>query len=244
MQGTERLMNPIRMMKRAVNRLRSEARVNGIVLPIDRSVLSPLMELTLAAGRYERRERALSARIIRPGDVVLELGAGLGFLSSYLRKFTGARKIVCVEANPNLIPYISRVHALNGIDGVELLNGVVVPRADGTASIPFYCRRDFWASSLDPSAPFEAVVSVGALRFSDILECHRPDVLVMDIEGGELELLTAPSAGSIRAAVIETHPGQYGPDGLRAIEANLERLGFVEDAAGRDRDVRTFVRAR
>jgi hypothetical protein len=52
-------MNPLRTIKRAVNRLRGEARVNGIVLPIDRSVLSPHMELTLAAGRYERRERAL-----------------------------------------------------------------------------------------------------------------------------------------------------------------------------------------
>ena len=63
-------MNPIRAIKRSINRLRGEARVNGIALPIDRSVLSPHMELTLAAGRYERRERALSARIIRPGDVV------------------------------------------------------------------------------------------------------------------------------------------------------------------------------
>jgi hypothetical protein len=40
------------------------------------------------------------------------------------------------------------------------------------------------------------------------------------------------------------HPGHYGPDGLRAIEADLARLGFVEDAAGMDRDVRTFVRPR
>jgi FkbM family methyltransferase len=236
-------MNPLRTIKRSVNWLRGEAHVSGIVLPIDRSVLSPHMELTLAAGRYERRERALSARIVRPGDVVLELGAGLGFLSSYLRKFTGAGKIVCVEANPNLIPYINRVHAVNAIDRIELLNGVVVPRPASAASIPFYCRRDFWASSLDPSSPFESVVSVGALSFPDILDRHRPDVLIMDIEGGELELLTTPSAGSIRAAVVETHPGHYGPDGLRAIEANFARLGFVEDAAGMDRDVRTFVRA-
>jgi FkbM family methyltransferase len=229
-------------MKRSINRLRGAARVNGIALPIDHSVLSPHMELTLAAGRYERRERALSARIVRPGDVVLELGAGLGFLGSYLRKFTGAGKIVCVEANPHLIPYITRVHALNRIDAVEVLNGVVVPRPGGPVSFPFYCRRDFWASSLDPTLPFQSVVSVGVLNLADILDEHRPDILVMDIEGGELDLLGAPTLGSIRAAVIETHPGQYGADGLRAVEANLARLGFIEDPAGADRDVRTFVR--
>jgi predicted RNA methylase len=130
-------MNPIRTIKRSINRLRGEARVNGIALPIDRSVLSPHMELTLAAGRYERRERALSARIIRSGDVVLELGAGLGFLGSYLRKFTRAGKIVCVEANPHLIPYIARVHALNRIEAIEVLNGVVVPRDGEPISFPF-----------------------------------------------------------------------------------------------------------
>lgn len=235
-------MNPVRIIKRAINRLRGNARVSGIVLPIDRNVLSPHMELTLAAGRYERRERALATRIMRPGDVVLELGAGLGFLSSYLRKFTDAGNIVCVEANPRLIPYIRRVHALNGIDGVELLNGVVVVHGDAPRAFPFFCRRDFWSSSLDASLPYDAVVEVGALSFSAILQQHRPDVLIMDIEGGELDVLAAPSAGSIRAAVIETHPGLYGADGLRAVEANLARLGFAEDPEGMDRDVRTFIR--
>lgn len=235
-------MNLTRIIKRAFNRLNGCARVNGISLPIDRDVLSPHMELTLAAGRYERRERALSARIVRRGDVVLELGAGLGFLGSYLRKFTDVGNIVCVEANPRLIPYIHRVHALNGIDGIEVLNGVVVADDEAPRTFPFFCRRDFWASSLDASLPYDAVVEVGSLSLTDILRQHRPDVLIMDIEGGELDLFTAPSAGSIRAAVIETHPGLYGADGLRAVEANLARLGFAEDPEGMDRNVRTFIR--
>lgn len=235
-------MNIARMIKRAVNRMRGIASVHGILLPVDRNVLSPRMELTLASGKYEARERVLSTRIVHAGDVVLELGAGLGFVGSYLRKFTKAGKIICIEANPRLIPYINTVHELNSVENVEVLSGVVIPGYRQARTFPFYCRTDFWASSLDDAAPYDTVVHVRSLSFPEILEQHRPDVLIMDIEGGELDLLSAPSAGSIRAIVLETHPRVYGADGVRAVEANLARLGFVEDPHGADRVVRTFVR--
>jgi len=225
-------MNPVRLAKRTINRIRGEAMVSGIVLPIDRSILSPQMELTLAAGRYERRERKLASRVVRDGDVVLELGAGLGFISSYLRKSTGVGKIVAVEANPRLIPYIQRVHAMNASTNIEVLNGVVVPDHAGPASFSFYCRRDFWASSLSDTSPYEAELQVKTHVLPDLLTTYRPDVLVMDIEGGEIELLSAKDLGSIRAAVIETHPYAYGAAGLAALESNLQRLGFHEDETG------------
>jgi len=235
-------MNPVRFAKRAINRIRGEAVVNGITLPIDRSILSPQMELTLAAGRYERRERRLASRVIRDGDVVLELGAGLGFISSYLRKSTGAGKIVAVEANPRLIPYIRRVHAMNASSNIELLNGIVVPDHTGPKTFSFFCRRDFWASSLKATPPFEVELEVETHVLPDLLAAHRPDVLVMDIEGGELELLSAKDLGTIRAAVIETHPFAYGAAGLATVEANLRRLGFREDDAGTEGFVRTFIK--
>ncbi len=78
------------------NRHRGEARVDGIRLPIDRTVLSPKMEYTLAKGRYEYGEARQAARVISPGDTVLELGSGIGFVSSYLRRHTAAGTIICV----------------------------------------------------------------------------------------------------------------------------------------------------
>lgn len=240
--GGQSAMNPVRLIARILNRMRGRALVNGIKLPIDRSILSPYMELTLAAGRYERRERELANRIIRNGDVVLELGAGLGFIGACLRRYSGAGKIISIEANPRLIPYIRRVHSLNGIEEVEVLHGVVVPDRGAPATIPFYCRRDFWASSLDGTTPFEREVEVTSFVLSDILANHQPDVLVMDIEGGELELLAAPDLGTVRALVIETHPGAYGASGLGGLEANIARLGFREDEAGTSGKVRTFIR--
>lgn len=230
------------MFKRSLNRLRGGVDVSGVWLPIDRGVLSPRMELSLAGGRYEARERVMATRVIRPGDVVLELGSGLGFISSYVRQCTGAGKIICVEANPRLIPYIRGVHALNAVTDVEVLNGVVVATEGKPQTFPFYCRNDFWASSLSAALPYDRVVDVPALPLAEILSANRPDVLIMDIEGGEIELMKTPSLGSIRAIVVETHAGEYGDGGIQALENDLARLGFAEDIDGAMRDVRTFLR--
>lgn len=236
-------IRPLLMLKRTLNRLRGGADVSGVWLPIDRGILSPRMELSLAAGRYEARERAMATRVIQPGDVVLELGSGLGFISSYVRQCTGAGKIICVEANPRLIPYINNVHALNCVANVEVLNRVVVATESSPQTFPFYCRSDFWASSLSPLSPYNRVVDVPAVPFAEILRTHRPDVLIMDIEGGEIDLMKTPSLGSIRTVVVETHAGAYGAAGIRALEDDIARLGFTEDPDGAARDVRTFLRS-
>lgn len=236
-------IRPLLMLKRALNRRRGRADISGVWLPIDRGILSPRMELSLASGRFEARERSMATRIIQPGDVVLELGSGLGFISSYVRQRTGAGKIICVEANPLLIPYIRSVHALNAVANVEVLNRVVVATEETPQTFPFYCRNDFWASSLSAASPYDRVVDVPVLPLADILRTHSPDILIMDIEGGEIDLLKAANLGSIRAVVMETHAKAYGAKGIRALENDLVRLGFTEDPDGAARDVRTFLRA-
>lgn len=242
-------IRPLLMLKHALNRRRGRADVSGVWLPIDRGILSPSMELSLASGRYEARERNMATRIIQPGDVVLELGSGLGFISSYVRQRTGAGKIICVEANPRLIPYIRSVHALNAVANVEVLNRVVVATEVTPQKFPFYCRNDFWVSSLSAASPYDRVVDVPALPLADILRTHSPDILIMDIEGGEIDLMKSPNLGSVRAVVMETHARAYGAVAYGAVasalvENDLVRLGFTEDPDGAARDVRTFRRER
>ena len=235
-------MKPARAARMLFNRHRGEARVDGIRLPIDRTVLSPKMEYTLAKGRYEYGEARQAARVISPGDTVLELGSGIGFVSSYLRRHTAAGKIICVEANPELIPFIRRVHAINEIEDTVVLNGVAqVPPC--SAAVPFYSRRDFWASSLDAdSEPYEKIVKVPGLNFIELLETYRPNVLVMDIEGGELSLLATPELKHVRSIVMEVHVSSYGQTGLDQLLADARRLGFSVDPRGTAREVHTLVR--
>jgi FkbM family methyltransferase len=235
-------MKPKRAVRLFFNRWRGEARVDGIRFPLDPDVISPNMERTLAKGRYEWGEARLGARVVSAGDTVLELGAGIGFVSSYLRRNTAAGKIVCVEANPRLIPYIENIHGINGIHDTVVLNGVVQV-APHPASMPFYCRRDFWASSLDATTgAYESVVDVPCLDLGKLLDTYKPSILIMDIEGGELALLATDELRHVRAIVVEVHRDTYGQQGLDQLLASAQLLGFQEDPHGTLREVHTLVR--
>jgi FkbM family methyltransferase len=227
----------------AINALRGEARIDGIRLPIDHSIMSPDILRMLGYWSYEAEEMRMTSRAISPGDAVLELGAGLGFLSSYLRRFTPAGSIVCIEANPGLIPYIKRVHAVNRVRDITVINGVVQTEKSGN-TVPFYCRRDFPTSSLNrDDEPFERVVDVELLALPELLKTYRPRVLAMDIEGSELELLTnADNLDPVRSIVLELHPAIYGSRGVARIVAAAKRLGFSEEADGPVTKVRKFTK--
>ncbi len=173
----------------------------------------------------------------------MELGAGIGFVSSYIRRHTAAARIICVEANPTLIPYINNVHRINDVRDTIVLNGVA-QTAPRDTSVPFYCRRDFWASSLTPSTgPYDSVVDVPSLNFIELLDAYQPSVLIMDIEGGELALLALAELRHVKAIVMEVHENVYGREGLEQLFAATRRLGFAEDPDGAARAVHTLVRS-
>ncbi len=225
------------------NARRGEARIAGIRLPIDTRVMSPKIQLVLGKGAYEQQEAEITAAVVKPGETIVELGAGLGFVSTYLRKKTPAGNIVCVEANPDLVQYIAQVHERNDARDITILNGVVLSDVSGS-SVPFYCRRDFWMSSMESSdAPFDRVVETPALDFSQLLSTYQPSILTLDIEGGELDLLTsAKTLDPLRAIVAELHPGVYGSRGVSQLTKSLERFGFVEKSGSSSGRVRTYLR--
>jgi FkbM family methyltransferase len=211
----------------ALNRLRGYASIGSIRLPIDRRVLSPVIERALAKGHYEGTEVEMACALIRPGDCVLELGAGLGVVSASIRHRTKAGRIVCFEANPRLVPYIRKVHTLSGADKIELRNAVVLPSPPST-TISFHLHKDMWASALSDAAARNAVetVLVPTERLTDVLAEVAPDVLVMDIEGAEMDILEAEDLGPIKRMVVELHPDRYGPSGLSRALAAIDMHGF------------------
>lgn len=238
-------------MKAITNRLRrlqismrQEARIGGVRLPIDREIMSERIIKNLAKGTYESDEIKRVAALVRPGDTVLELGAGLGFVSTYLRRSTAAGQIVSIEANPYLIPYIRKVHLLNEAQDIVVLNGVV-GTASQAASVPFYCREDFWMSSLDPDdGSYTHVAETPFLAWGDLLDTYKPTVFTLDIEGGELDIFsTVERMDGIRCIVAEFHPKVYGSRGLTKALASIRELGFTEVPGQSGAVVRAFVKS-
>lgn len=210
--------------------------VSDVKVPYVQGVISPRMAQVMNRGRYEATEIKLLRKIMRPRDRVLELGAGVGVVSSVAGSIAkNPEQITVVEANPELIPVIRETHRLNDIRGIEVLNGVGVGReVSAGATVPFYLREHFWASSLTPPREDEEETTreteVALVDLNGIIARKKPSILVMDIEGGELELLPKLNLSSFRAIVVELHPRIYQDRGVHRCFAALAAQGFTYDA--------------
>jgi FkbM family methyltransferase len=220
-----------RSISRRISRWSGQTTHKDVRFPLRHPAVSPVVERALVRGSYEVAEANAVREIIRPTDRVLELGAGLGFIGAYLRRTCRVAHVCSYEANPDLIAYIRQVHELNEIDGVEIRHGVVLANPNGHTTVPFHARRDMWWGSLSDQdvggGPITCTVDVPVAAWSAVLSEVAPTALVMDIEGGELDLITAGAFLTIERIVVELHPAVYGLAGLARISAALDQLGFA-----------------
>jgi FkbM family methyltransferase len=158
------------------------------------------------------------------------LGGGLGVLSAALHREAAPSRIVTYEGNPDLLSYAKLTHQLNGASSIEARHGIVLSGAK-TPTVPFYRHVDVWRSSLFqvPGTDSEPV-KVPVVKLSDLLAELVPNVLLVDIEGGELDLFKgAETLGSLDRIALELHPDIYGSAGVLSVFQDLCRLGFAYD---------------
>lgn len=199
--------------------------MQGIRVPFVPQIITPHIEWHLRRGQYENVECDAAKKWIRPGDRVLELGAGLGLVSTVLAQLDHVEEILSIEANPLLIDLIRETHRVNGISKVSLRNGVIAKTTK--KQIPFYLRKDFWGSSMDmATGPYEKKVTLPALDLSSLIAEFQPTMIVADIEGAELDIFEDVELGGVRTIVAELHPGAYGVKGQRRILKHLDEQGF------------------
>ncbi|WP_333846833.1 FkbM family methyltransferase [Phaeobacter italicus] len=198
----------------------------GMRFPWAPDIVPPRVRKMLRAGTYEAKEAQAAQQLIKPGDVVMELGGGIGFMSTLVATKTEAASVHSYEANPHLIPYIRRVHAANGVTNAYLTHAVLAPKAGKQT---FYVRENFLASSLSAmeDEPHQEEVEVPALDMNAVIAELKPSVLICDIEGAEADLLPQMDLSGLRAVLIETHPQWIGKEGIRRLFACLDAAGLV-----------------
>ena len=202
-----------------------EIDVQGIRIPFVPEIITPRIERQMRLGNYEGGECAAARKWIRPGDRVLDLGAGVGLVASAIARIEGVEKIVSIEANARLMELIEETHRINGIDKVETRNGIVAKKA--AQEVPFYIRSHFWSSSMEPdSRPYAEKVTMPAYAIDDLIDEVRPTVIVADIEGAEIDVFDGLDLGGVRTVIIEVHPLVYGMDGQRKVLKYFDDQGF------------------
>lgn len=208
----------------------SELRVHGVRVPIRRQEVSDEIWQSLRSGEYEANEAYRVRRAIRPGDRVLELGSGLGVITSIIAAIDGVR-VWSFEADPSTVRLARRVIEANCNGNVVLANGILA--AGPSRSVAFYQREDFWMSSIYArQGPYERVVEIETRDLDTFVKQHRINALVMDIEGAELELVQQADLPGVERVFLELHDHLYGLGGVREISMALARNGLIYDPRG------------
>lgn len=180
------------------------------------------------AGKYEEQEINGARALVTAKDRVLELGAGLGIVGAVIAKTAQPEAMMSFEANPNLIPHIRSLYEMNGLSArIELHNQVLLASSDQPATVDFHLGNSYLGSSLVPQAARkQRKITVETADFENVRTQFKPTILVMDIEGGELDFLRGANLTGIRAVVVEFHPGLYGDSGMRRCKNMLREQGF------------------
>jgi FkbM family methyltransferase len=198
---------------------------DGIKLIVDREVLDdPVIIRAILFNRHERTEAELVKHCVRPDDRVLELGSGLGFITMMCARICGASNVVTFEGNPVMHALVERNLALNGYavdarQAVVSLDGgpVTFQIAQSKVSSSLYARDNTTGQT------FESV------SFRKLLADVKPTVVIMDIEGSEVDLLGTIELPNVRAIGVETHPQIVGEDAISSMQKRLANMGFRID---------------
>ncbi|MFC3614102.1 FkbM family methyltransferase [Lutimaribacter marinistellae] len=206
--------------------------------------LNELRIARLNAGRYEGQEIEGALHVVGSDDVVLEIGAGIGVVGAVIAHNARPRAVHSFEANPALIPWINELYERNDLKGrISVRNEVLIASPDRPETVSFHIRSSFLGSSLIKSErrPTEEV-EVTTVSFQDVCAAIKPTVLVMDIEGGELDLLEHADLSPFRAIVLEYHPEAYEVAGMRRCKNIIRDAGFVRVDEKSTRTVWTCLR--
>jgi FkbM family methyltransferase len=182
-------------------------------------------------GTYEPELQAAVRALIRPGMCVYDVGANIGYVSLLLAKAAGAAgHVYAFEALPENAERWQKNMALNGMDGrLSLFAGAVTNKA-GPVTFLVHASGGMGkvAGSAGRQDHYEKEVSVEGLSLDEFVYARgnpQPDVVKMDIEGGEV--LALPGMKKLLAEarplmLMELH----GPESSRAAWETLTSAGY------------------
>jgi len=156
-------------------------------------------------GTYEKNERFLVKKYVKPNDRVLEMGACIGVVSCTINRILNDKtKQVSIEPNPQMLEYLIKNRELNNSQ-FEIETAIITNKDE----VDFYMGGQAFLSSNTIQNKGYKIKKKG-LKFNELINKYFEfNVLVMDIEGGELDFFRNFDIGktAIELVIFETHLG-------------------------------------
>ena len=231
-----------------MNTHRELVNIDGVEVMLDKAWAGPSVRAALRSGSYERAERGVLAATLSPDDTYLELGCGIGVLATLAAARVGDGNVVAVEADP-VIAAVARETASRNGHVIDVRNVVLLhdPVEDATSFCVF---PDFRLSSLSPppeagndKLPGELQrIQVPVVEAYGAIASVGATYLMVDIEGGEMDLLRRPLPDCVKTLCVELHTEATGIDVQSEMVVTLLTNGFDLDLGRSDLPVLLFSR--
>lgn len=207
--------------KRYRDLLRPVAVIGGIRLHVDRAFPEYLKE-ALREGLYEHEELELVEFHLRPNDVVMEIGAGLGLISAYCARRIGSERVHAFEANRTQERRIRRAYQLNGV--APTLEMALIGESGGHRQ--FFVYDGIWGSYVPWPQGRPEMMSVPVRAFNEEVRRVRPTFLIIDVDGAEADMCRYADFHTVQTIVIEVHEHLIGSEGVQFVRSQLGRACF------------------
>ena len=170
-------------------------------------------------GTYELEKQKLLERIVQPGMTVYDIGAQAGFHTLLCSKLVGdAGRVIAFEPSISEARYLLEHVRINQLENVSIVQAAVGASASlcGFSSDRAMCQNRLTAENDQLLVP---VISL------DSVTLPPPDVIKMDIEGGESDALRGAES-----LLKRFHPfllvALHGPDHACFCPRLLRSCGF------------------
>ena len=205
---------------------RSVITIEGVRIRIGKH-MSRRVERALSKGGYEREELRLIGTVLSRDDVVLEIGAGLGLVSTYCAQRIGSERVFAYEADPELESCIRETYELNGVS--PTLEMCAVNARAGRVTL--HRDKHFVSASVVRRRVGSHPVEVPGRALNYVVEKTQPTLLVIDAEGAERDLFEGARLPGVSRIILELHDRVIGPVGTDRVRAQLASLGFEASQA-------------
>lgn len=200
----------------------------GIKLIVQDKLISQHIRKIIYGYSYEKQEILILSHVLKKDDIIMEIGAGIGFLSIYCAKLNN-NKVVAYEANPELINLIKKNYLLNQVSP-QIKNFIL---SDREGLVDFYIEPNFYSSSIVKRSASSQKVEIETRDINKEIKKYNISFLIIDIEGGEQKLIYNIdfNKNKVNKVLIELHPHVIGDNETNKIIKFLMKNNFLLDVS-------------
>lgn len=142
------------------------------------------LHITRNNGVYEPLETSVVQGNVKPGDVVVDAGANIGYYTLLLARLVGPQgKVIAIEPDPDNFALLKKNVEANGYRNVTLIQKAI---SDGAGKVKLYRSiRSTAQHSLAASGENDPYVEVDLGRLDDLVP-DSINFMKIDVEGAEV----------------------------------------------------------